>query len=168
MPGGTSCYGDSGGPAFAYENTVDQLVVEGVISYGSRGNCELARSYLVLVSSERGFIDRALATPARGWAALRDLPPKAKIRAVRRHVGQRGILTLRVDDDKSRNSRVAHHVPHARGEANLARIPQRSDESLGDVRPRQPLARLLGLRLRTGDGRTKKQSNIACAANIVR
>jgi hypothetical protein len=51
VPGGTSCYGDSGGPAFAYENTVDNLVVEGVISYGSQHSCEYSRSYLMLVSS---------------------------------------------------------------------------------------------------------------------
>ena len=120
VPGGTSCYGDSGGPAFAYENTVANVVVEGVISYGSRQSCESSRSYLVLVSSERGFIDRALATPARCWGALRDLPPKAKVRAVRRHVNERGALTLRVDDDKSRNSRVAITF-HTRGGKRISR-----------------------------------------------
>ncbi len=107
VPGGTSCYGDSGGPAFAYENTFANIVVEGVISYGSDEECERSRSYLVLVSSERGFIDRALATPPAGWGKLRDLPPKAKVRAVHRRLNKRGTLTLRVDDDKSRHSRVA-------------------------------------------------------------
>ena len=106
VPGGTACYGDSGGPAFAFENTVANVVVEGVISYGSRHDCEFSRSYLVLVSSERGFIDHALATPPQDWGKLRDLPPMASVRAVHRHLNKPGLLTLRVNDDKSRHSRV--------------------------------------------------------------
>ena len=51
LPGGTSCYADSGGPAFAYENTADNLVVEGIISYGSEHSCEYSRSYLVLAAN---------------------------------------------------------------------------------------------------------------------
>ena len=156
VPGGTSCYGDSGGPAFAYENTVANLVVEGVISYGSGEECEFSRSYLVLVSSERGFIDRALATPPPGWGKLRDLPPKAKVRALHRRLNQRGMLTLRVDDDKSRHSRVAITFYDARRQADLAGVPQRPDESLGDVQDRQSLEGVPGLRLRTGHGRDEE------------
>jgi len=74
QPGGTACYGDSGGPAFAHENAADNVVVEGVMSYVSR-DCEFSRTYLVLVASERGFIDRALAAAPEHWSSLRDDPP---------------------------------------------------------------------------------------------
>ncbi len=167
VPGGTSCYGDSGGPAFAYENTVANIVVEGVISYGSRQSCESSRSYLVLVSSERGFIDRALATPPKGWGVLRDLPPKAKVRAVRRNVGRRGILTLRVDDDKSRNSRVAITF-HTRGGKRISRafrnVPTNRWVTFDLGTRSQPHS---GYVCAQGTDSTKKQSNFACAVNVV-
>jgi Trypsin len=168
VPGGTSCYGDSGGPAFAYENTVDNLVVEGVISYGSRHDCEFSRSYLVLVSSERGFIDRALATPATKWNTLRDLPPQASVRAVHRHLNQRGVLALRVDDDRSSRSRVAITF-YARDGKRLSGA-FRSVSTNGwvrfDLRSR-PTA-FSGFVCVQGTDGTKKQSNIACAANVVK
>jgi hypothetical protein len=168
VPGGTSCYGDSGGPAFAYENTVDNLVVEGIISYGSNHACERSRSYLVLVSSERGFIDRALATPAQHWTALRDLPPKAAVKATRRHVNQRGNLTLRVDDDKSRHSRV--------GITFYTRAGKRLSHAFRSVSTNRWVEFDLGSSSKPfsgyvcaqGTDATKKQSNIACAANVVR
>ena len=107
LPGGTSCYGDSGGPAFAYENTADNLVVEGIISYGSQHSCEYSRSYLVLVSSERGFIDRALATPRRRTGgSCATSRRRRRSRPSTASVNQRGVLSLRIDDDKSRHSRV--------------------------------------------------------------
>ena len=68
QPGGTACYGDSGGPAFAHENAADNVVVEGVMSYVSR-DCEFSRTYLVLVSSERGSsIARSRRRPSSGAA----------------------------------------------------------------------------------------------------
>ena len=75
VPGGTACFGDSGGPAFASENNAGNVVVEGVISYGAGADCEDSRSYLTLVSSERGFIDRALATKSATGAACATTRP---------------------------------------------------------------------------------------------
>jgi Trypsin len=168
VPGGTACYGDSGGPAFAYENTVDNLVVEGVISYGSRHDCEFSRSYLVLVASERGFIDRALATPAQSWRKLRDDPPTAKVRPIRRHVGERGVLSLRIDDDNSRNSRVGI-VFYTRGGKRLSQA-FRSVSTNGWVqfRLRRPSKTFTGYVCAQGTDGTKKPSNVACATNIIR
>ena len=168
VPGGTSCYGDSGGPAFAYENTVDNLVVEGVISYGSQNSCEYSRSYLVLVSSERGFIDRALATPPQGWAKLRDLPPRAAVKAIHRHLNKRGILALRVDDDKSSHSRVGiSFFTHAGKRLSRAfrNVPTNRwvEFDLGSS-PR-PFS---GYVCAQGSDATKKQSNIACAVNVIK
>jgi len=168
VPGGTSCYGDSGGPAFAYENTVDNLVVEGVISYGSQHSCEYSRSYLMLVSSERGFIDRALATPPQGWGKLRDLPPMAAIKAIHRHLNQRGVLSLRVNDDKSRHSRV--------GITFFTRAGKRLSRAFRDVSTNRWVQFDLGSSSRPfagyvcaqGTDATKKQSNIACAVNVIK
>ena len=106
IPGGTACHGDSGGPAFSSENTAENVVVEGIISYGTNSSCEFSATYAVLVSSERGFIDRALATPAAQWGTLRDDPPRASIRPLTRRVDARGTLSVRIDDDKSQRSRI--------------------------------------------------------------
>jgi secreted trypsin-like serine protease len=168
LPGGTSCYGDSGGPAFASENTSDNLVVEGIISYGSRHACEFSRSYLVLVSSERGFIDRALATAAQNWKQLRDLPPTVVVKPVHRRLNQRGALTLRVDDDKSRRSRVGI-VFYTHAGKRLSRafrsVPTNRwvQFSLGSYA--KPFS---GYVCAQGSDATKKQSNIACAANVIK
>ncbi len=106
VPGATACHGDSGGPAFGFENTLENLTVEGIISYGTNSSCEFSRTYAVLVSSERGFIDRALATPPALWRELRDDPPHASIKPLRRRVGVVGTLSVRIDDDKSTRSRI--------------------------------------------------------------
>ena len=143
-------------------------MVEGVISYGSRHDCEFSRSYLVLVSSERGFIDRALATPATKWNTLRDLPPRAAVKAIRRHLDQPGVLALRVDDDRSSHSRVAISFYTRGGKRLSGAYPQRHHEWLGAVQPQEPHDGVLGLRLRAGADATKKQSNIACATNVVK
>ncbi len=167
LPGGTSCYGDSGGPAFAYENTADNLVVEGIISYGSQHSCEYSRSYLVLVSSERGFIDRALVTAPQNWRSLRDLPPTARIRAVHRNLNRRGVLSLRIDDDKSRHSRVGI-VFYTHAGKRLSRafrsVPtnQWVEFDLGSYSKR-----FSGYVCAQGSDATKKQSNVACAANVI-
>ena len=107
MPGGTACFGDSGGPAFASENTAGNVVVEGVISYGAGSDCEVSRSYLTLVASERGFIDRALATEPRLWAACATIRRARRVKAVSRKAGQTGFLSVRIDDDQSHHSRIA-------------------------------------------------------------
>ena len=89
VPGGTACYGDSGGPAFANENTGANVVVEGVVSYGSHADCEHSRSYLVLVASERGFIrhGRELTTPCpRGPPAVAGTLSGARARRRRIHM----------------------------------------------------------------------------------
>ena len=79
VPGGTSCYGDSGGPAFAYENTVANLVVEGVISYGSRRTARLA--LLPRARLERARVHRPRACHAGAELdTLRDLPPTATVK----------------------------------------------------------------------------------------
>jgi prostatin (serine protease 8) len=168
VPGGTACFGDSGGPAFAYENTVENLVVEGVISYGSRADCEFSRSYLVLVSSERGFIDRALATPPQSWTRLRDDPPTARVRSVSVRTGGRGILSLRIDDDRSSHSRVDIGF-FTRGGKRLAHA-FRSVSTNRWVRfhlTRQS-KRFSGYVCAQGSDGTNKQSNVACATDVIR
>jgi hypothetical protein len=167
VPGGTACFGDSGGPAFASENTAGNVVVEGVISYGSGLDCENSRSYLTLVSSERGFIDHALATAPTAWAGLRDDPPTAAIRPVHRKAGQAGFLSVRIDDDKSRHSRVD--------------ITFRSEgRQVAQAFRSVPTNRWVKFRLRVqsrrgsssicvqGTDATKKQSNKACTRDVVR
>jgi hypothetical protein len=167
VPGGTACYGDSGGPAFAYENSVANLVVEGVISYGSQARCESSRTYLVLVSSERGFIDRALATPTAQWSTLRDDPPSVALRGVRRHTGQAGLILLRVTDDRSKHSRIdisfyshgGKRLSHAfrgvsTGEYVEFKLGPRSTTFNGYVC------------VQAADG-TNKQSNLVCQPDVV-
>jgi len=167
VPGGISCYGDSGGPAFAYENTVSNVVVEGVISYGSRHLCEFSRSFLVLVSSERGFIDHALATPPQDWDKLRDLPPKAAVRPIHRHLNKPGLLTLRVDDDKSRHARVGITFYTLKGK-QLSRA-YRSVTTNGWVEfdLGRSSKRFSGYVCVQGTDATKKASNIACTSNTI-
>ena len=87
IPGGTPATAIRAGPAFAYENTVANLVVEGVISYGSRAGCEFSRSYLVLVSSAGSSI-------ARSRHRRRTGPSCATIRRWRRS-GRPGVTSAR-------------------------------------------------------------------------
>ena len=162
VPGGTACFGDSGGPAFASENTAGNVVVEGVISYGSGVDCESSRSYLTLVSSERGFIDRALATAPASWSRLRDDPPTAAIRAVSRKVGKTGFLLVRIDDDRSSRSRV--DITFRSGGRQVA-------QAFRSVPTNRWVKFRLGAQSRRasssicvqGTDGTKKQSNKACA-----
>ncbi|MDX6564151.1 MAG: hypothetical protein QOD65_3965, partial [Gaiellales bacterium] len=140
----------------------------GIISYGSRHDCEFSRSYLVLVSSERGFIDHALATKAQGWKTLRDLPPTATVKAVQRRLNRRGVLTLRVDDDKSRRSRVGiEFYTHAGKRLSRAfrSVPTNRwvQFSLGSTS--KPFSGYICVQ---GADATKKQSNLACAANVIK
>jgi hypothetical protein len=168
VPGGTACYGDSGGPAFAYENTVANVVVEGVISYGSRHSCEFSRSYLVLVASERGFIDHALATPVTGWAKLRDDPPRAAVRATTRRLGQKGRLDLRVDDDVSRHSRVSITFYTHAGKRLSRAFRSVSTNHWIEFDLSRATARFDGFVCIQGADGTKKLSNLACAGDVVR
>jgi secreted trypsin-like serine protease len=168
VPGGTACYGDSGGPAFAYENTVSNLVVEGVISYGSRASCEHSRSYLVLVSSEGGFIDRALATPAAAWAGLRDDPPRTAIKPIGRHVGQRGLLMLRVNDDVSRHSRVGITFYTDAGKRVSRAFRSVTTNRWVEFSLSRATARFSGYVCAQATDSTKKVSNLACANDTVR
>ncbi|MEO9174959.1 MAG: trypsin-like serine protease [Gaiellales bacterium] len=167
-PGGTACYGDSGGPAFAVENTPTNVVVEGIISYGSRADCEYSRSYLVLVSSERGFIDRALATSPTQWAQLRDNPPSATIRSVRSQVGKDGVLSLRIDDDKSQHSRVYisfyTHAGKRLGHTFRAVATNRWVHFALSPAPTS----FSGYVCAQGADDTAKESNLACAKDVVR
>jgi hypothetical protein len=167
VPGGTACYGDSGGPAFAFENTVENLVVEGVVSYGSRADCEFSRSYLVLVSSERGFIDRALATPPQEWSRLRDDPPLATIKAVRQRVGEAGTLSVRIDDDRSRHSRVDLSF-YTRSGKRLSHV-YRGVSTNRWVRFNLTRAwkRFSGYVCAQGTDSTDKLSNFTCATDVV-
>jgi hypothetical protein len=168
VPGGTACFGDSGGPAFASENTAGNVVVEGVISYGAGTDCEVSRSYLTLVASERGFIDRALATEPRLWSGLRDDPPSATVKAASRRAGDVGFLSVRIDDDRSRRSRIAIVF--------YARDGEQTGQAYRSI-PTNHWVRLeLARRSRRGSGSfcvqgtdsTKKQSNTACARDVVR
>jgi secreted trypsin-like serine protease len=167
VPGGTACFGDSGGPAFASENTAGNVVVEGVISYGSGLDCESSRSYLTLVSSERGFIDRALATASASWNRLRDDPPRASVRPVSRKVGHAGYLSVRIDDDRSRHSRI--DIVFRSGGSFRAEV-FRSVPTNRWVRFKlsgEPRAGSSSICVQGTDG-TKKQSNKACAHDLVR
>jgi secreted trypsin-like serine protease len=167
VPGGTACFGDSGGPAFASENTAGNVVVEGVISYGTGRDCENSRSYLTLVSSERGFIDRALATDPASWGSLRDDPPTAAVRPVNRRVGHTGFLSVRIDDDRSRHSRVDITI-------------RSGGRQVGQAFRSVPTNRWVKFRLRAqsrkgsssicvqGTDGTKKESNKACTRDVVR
>ena len=166
-PGGTACYGDSGGPAFAFENADPNVVVEGVISYVSRADCAFARSYLVLVASERGFIDRALATPPARWRHLRDDPPSATIRPVRLRVGQAGVVTLRINDDRSRRARVdiAFFTRGGKRVASAYRgVATNRWVRFTLLRQRQ---RFNGYVCAQGTDGTRKPSNMACASDSV-
>jgi Trypsin len=168
MPGGTACYGDSGGPAFSHENTDSNIVVEGVISYGSRADCLSSRSYLVLVASERGFIDRALATPPQAWADLRDDPPAAAIKPIRLRAGQAGEVSLRIDDDRSRHARVVIGF-YTRAGMRLSHAG-RSVLTNRWVRLRlmRQMQRFTGYVCAQGADSTGKRSNIQCARYVVR
>jgi secreted trypsin-like serine protease len=168
IPGGTACYGDSGGPAFAFENTVTNLVVEGVISYGSRADCEFSRSYLVLVASERGFIDHALATPAAGWAKLRDDPPMASVKATRRHIGEPGALTLRINDDISRHSRVEIAFYTDAGKRISTAFRSVTTNRWVEFSLSRARGRFSGYVCVQGADATKKLSNIACASDVIK
>ena len=166
-PGGTACHGDSGGPAFSFENTAQNLVVEGIISYGSRAQCEFSRTYLVLVSSENGFIAGALATPATAWSTLRDDPPTATVRALTRRVGKRGVLRLRIDDDHSANSRTRIDF--------YTKAGRRVGGGVRSVKTNQWVTFSVGASSRPFNGfvcvigtdKKKKLSNTSCALDVV-
>ena len=168
VPGGTACYGDSGGPAFAYGGAGANPVVEGVISYGSRADCAFSRSYLVLVESERGFIDRALATPPQRWARLRDNPPTARIKPLRLHVGEPGVVSLRIDDDRSRHSRViiAFYTHAGKRISHAFRAVTTGRWTRFELQPQ--LQRFSGYVCAQGSDGTDKRSNMQCAPDVIR
>jgi hypothetical protein len=168
VPGGTACFGDSGGPAFASENTAGNVVVEGVISYGAGADCEDSRSYLTLVSSERGFIDRALAAPEAAWSGLRDDPPTAAVKPVSRKSGQKGFLSLRIDDDRSSHSRVDITFEGDRGEQIAQAFRSVPTNRWVRFKLRPQTAKLSGSVCVQGTDGTKKQSNRACARDVIR
>jgi hypothetical protein len=166
-PGGTACYGDSGGPAFAFENADRNVVVEGVISYVSRTDCASAGSYLVLVASERGFIDRALATSPPMWRHLRDDPPTATIRPVRLRVGQAGVVALRINDDRSRRARVdIAFFTHGGKRIASAYRGVATNRWVRFTLLRQ-MQRFNGYVCAQGTDATRKPSNMACASDVV-
>jgi hypothetical protein len=168
VPGGTACFGDSGGPSFASENTAGNVVVEGVISYGAGADCEGSRSYLTLVSSERGFIDRALATEPQSWSRLRDDPPNATVKAVSRRVGQTGFLSLRIDDDRSSRSRVDISFFTRGGQQVSQAFRSVPTNRWVRFKLRRQSARVSGSVCVQGTDSTKKQSNTACARDVIR
>jgi Trypsin len=168
VPGATACFGDSGGPAFASENVTSNLVVEGIISYGSRADCEFSRSYLVLVSSERGFIDRALATPPQRWRHLRDDSPTASIKPLRLRVGDAGAISLRIDDDKSHHSRVNIAFYTRSGKQLSHAFRAVATNRWVRFRLQRQMQRFTGYVCAQGTDGTDKVSNTACAADIVK
>ena len=121
----------------------------------------------MLVSSERGFIDRALVTAPQNWKKLRDLPPTARVRAVHRDLNRRGVLALRIDDDKSRHSRVGI-VFYTHAGKRLSRafrsVPTNQWVEFDLGRYSKPFS---GYVCAQGSDATKKQSNVACAANVI-
>lgn len=168
VPGGTACYGDSGGPAFASENSDQNVVVEGVISYGSRADCAFSRTYLVLVASERGFIDRALATPPQEWRRLRDDPPTATIRPISLRLGHAGFVSLRIDDDRSLRARVDIGF-YTRGGKRLSRAFRTvSTNRWVRFKLLRQMQRFSGYVCAQGTDATQKPSNVACASDLIR
>ena len=168
VPGATACHGDSGGPAFGFENTYENLTVEGIISYGTNNSCEFSRTYAVLVSSERGFIDRALATPPTLWHELRDDPPRASIKPLRRRVGVAGRLSLRIDDDKSTRSRIeiSFYTKKFKRINGAFRSVKTNRWISFTVDPTN--APFNGFVCVEGYDKKAKLSNFACAADVVR
>ena len=140
QPGGTACYGDSGGPAFATRTPPTNVVVEGVMSYGSR-DCEFSRTYLVLVSSERGFIDRALATAPDRWDNLRDDPPLAT-RAGRRRAASAttgvldGARRRRPQPPLARRDQLLHATAARRSGTPSAASPRTAGSTSRSMRTR--------------------------------
>jgi Trypsin len=168
IPGGTACNGDSGGPAFAFENSAENLVFEGVISYGSRADCEFSRTYLVLVSSERGFIDRALSTPPQSWRLLRDDPPSATIRPVSLRVGHAGVVSVRIDDDRSHHARVDIGFYTRAGKRLSGAFRGVPTNRWVHLRLARQLRRFSGYVCAQGVDATGKSSNMACATDVIR
>jgi hypothetical protein len=167
QPGGTACFGDSGGPAFASENTADNVVVEGVVSYGTR-DCEFSRTYLVLVSSERGFIDKALATAPEQWNTLRDDPPLATVRPATRRIGHDGVLAVRITDDRSHRSRVMiSFYTHAGKPLGHTFRAVRTNRWV-DFTLSPDAKRFSGYVCAQGSDDTTKESNLACAKDLVK
>ena len=122
----------------------------------------------MLVSSERGFIDRALATPPQAWGRLRDDPPRAAVRAVHQRLGRAGSLSLRIDDDHSRHSRVAISF-FSRGGKRIARSYRGIPTDRWVQFNLQPAGkRFTGYVCAQGSDGTNKLSNLACAADVVR
>ena len=122
----------------------------------------------MLVSSERGFIDHALATPPKSWGKLRDLPPMASDRPVRRHLNKPGLLTLRVNDDKSHHSRVGISF-YTHGGKRLSRAYRNvTTNSWVEFDLGRSAKKFSGYICVQGTDATKKPSNIACAVNVIR
>ena len=137
------------------------------MSYVSR-ECEFSRTYLVLVTSERGFIDRALATAPERWGTLRDDPPLAYVRSTTRRIGHDGVLSVRIDDDRSHHSRVMisffTHGGKMLGHTYRGVTTNRWVRFTIDANTK----RFSGYVCAQGSDDTTKESNLACAADVVK
>ena len=122
----------------------------------------------MLVASERGFIDRALATPPQAWTDLRDDPPGAAIKPIRLRAGHAGEVSLRIDDDRSRRARVVISF-YTRAGKRLSHA-DRSVIANRWVRFRlmRQMQRFTGYVCAQGADSTGKRSNIQCAPDVVR
>ena len=114
------------------------------------------------------FIDRALATPPDGWAQLRDDPPVAKIRPIRLRVGHRGVITLRIDDDKSRRSRIVIAFSTRSGKQLSHAYRAVTTNRWARFKLQRQSQRFSGSVCTQGADGTRKRSNMQCATDVVR
>ena len=165
---GRRCFGDSGGPAFASENTTGNVVVEGVISYGADSDGE------VRARTSRSWPANADSSIAR-WRRIRDCGAGCATTRRARPSGPSaaGSATpdssrCAIDDDRSRRSRIAI-VFYARDGEQTAQayrsIPTNRWVRLELARRSR---RSSGSFCVQGTDGTKKQSNTACARDVVR
>ena len=164
LPGGTACFGDSGGPLFASENTRATSS-----SKASSATTRESTAILALLSTPSAArLHRSSARHAAG----RVEPPAGRPAHCR---GQAGQPQGRPDGIPARAHRRRqeqplagrHHVPHRRT-AGRAGLPQRPHQSLGEDQAPRRVQATLRLDLRAGTDGTKKQSNRACAHDVVR
>ena len=155
VPAARPAHGDSGGPAFAYENTVGQPRLR-----RGRHQLRLAEQLRVLplrprarLGASAGSSTRRARHAAAGLgqaarpAAEGGLYPDPSAPHTSAASSRCGSTTTRAATRASAS--CSSRMPAAA----LARLPQRPHESLARVRPRQQPEALLGLRLRAGVGR---------------
>ncbi len=127
-----------------------------------------SRSYLVLVASERGFIDRALATPPQAWAASarRSAQRDDQAGQAARRPGGRGLAAHR------RRSAAATRASSSRFYTRAGKRLSHAYRSVATnrwvrFRLMRQMQRFTGYVCAQGADSTGKPSNIQCAPDVV-